>query len=295
MNRLLAAATLALGTLALAAPDGGTASAKKAPIELPAMTPQMTTDFLWYVEWVVDTHVTASQREEMQKLFDKAWADKNAWEVAVVQEAIASKNDLANHSESDLKNLRTSVQDEWMKSLRRRADKGAIAKWVISVNDASTKALVGGKPPLTRQMADALAEMMAFVCNETKETNTVAADKAFRDGFAKSLASDYKAWPDEAKLALADLPKDWAALRTGFAGFPEDKKTKLRGEWREALASVKVDAMTKPKGLNVQSASAKVTDGGVVEAKPELPTIKPEAKSFREASKALVVKATMWL
>src|SRR5438128_2624110 len=98
--------------------------------ELPALTPQIANDFYGYIEWVIDTHLTSAQREDAQKALEKAWADKNHYEISIVQEAIASKNDLANHSESDVANLRPSVQDEWMKSLRGKYGSQTLSKWI---------------------------------------------------------------------------------------------------------------------------------------------------------------------
>ncbi len=259
---VLTSATLA--ATAFAAPDGGTA-----PAPAPAQpNPAMVEDLVAYTEWVLDVRLTAAQRAEAQEAVDKALASKNPRELALVQEAIKGKADLANFSESEVRTLRPSVEDEYLKSLRRRNRDLVVAKWVVSVADAR-KPLVPGTPPLTRQSADAFAELMAFVVSQTAG-QPVAADKTFRDAFAKALAADYKGYSDEQKAAVADLPKDWATLRTGFAAFPDDKKEKLKKEWSEALAPLLGD----PK------AAAKVTG---------------DAKPLRDAAKALSAKVTGWL
>src|SRR2546429_533767 len=109
-----------------------------------------------------------------------------------------------------------------------------IVSTALAAADAGAPAKAAPEiPALTPQMTAALAELMAFASNEAGELAPLTADKAFRDVVAKTVTADYaKGWADDAKLALGDLPKDWATLRSGWAGFPEEKKNKLRGEWR---------------------------------------------------------------
>ncbi|MHB8877496.1 MAG: hypothetical protein ACYC8T_27715 [Myxococcaceae bacterium] len=221
-------------------------------------------DFVAYAEWVLDMHVTAAQRADAQALVEKALASRNAREQALIDEGVAGKADLATQSETDKQTLRPSVEDEYLKTMRRKARELPLAKWVVSIADAR-KPLVKGTPPLSRQSADAFAELMAFVVSEAGG-KPVAADKGFRDAFAKGLAKDYPRYNDEQKAAVADLPKDWAALRAAFSAFPAEKKQKLKTEWSEALAPV----LSAPK-------------------------LTGDAKPLRDAAKAVAPKVSGWL
>ncbi len=216
------------------------------------LTPTTVEEFVAYNEYVVDTYVTATQRAEIGELVAAAWDTGNARDQALVLESVAGKADLANHSEADKKNLRGSVEDEHLKAMRKRTRESAVARWVVAFADAR-KPLVPGSPPLTRQSADAAAELVAFVLTVADGGIAIAADKPFRDAFAKGLAADYKGYSDEQKAALADLPRDWAVLRMGFSTFSEDKGKRLKKEWGTAIlplvsapAAAKLSGDAKP-------------------------------------------------
>lgn len=220
------------------AADGGRASAVatsgSANAGAQALDAAAVQDFVSYIEWVLDVALTVAQREEAEKEIESATSSQDAAQLKLIQEAIASKRDLANHSESDLRNLRSSVEDEFLKSLKRHRRTSPLARWILSVSDATRQRLVSAKTPLTRQSADAYAELMAFVLSESGKP--LSADKAFRDAFTKVLISEYRKLPDDQKEALSDMPHGWAALREAWKAMPEDKKQSLRKSWATTAA-----------------------------------------------------------
>lgn len=285
------AALLTLSTLSLTPVDAGAPKSAEAPdagVSSRQLTPAMIDGFHAYIEWVMDVHLTQSQLEESKALIEKAWADKTPVDTSLVQETLTAQADLANHSEADRMSLRPSVEDEYLKQMSRRY-RSALGRWVLSVRDAVKKPLVGGKPPLTRQDAEAYSELLAFILNEAGGMQPVMADKAFRAALAKVLSADYRGYSAEQKEGLAGAARDWAALRSSWAGWPESKKGNLRTAWRDAFKEVREPAPAKGK---VEPASLKGDAG--TPAQP-LPAVQLQSKAFRAAARELAAKINGWL
>jgi hypothetical protein len=245
--------SLAITALVLAAADGGSAAS---PAEA----------FIAYTEYVLDVPLTLAQRAEVQGLVAKAQTETSARELALVDEGVAGAADLATQSGADQRTLRASVEDEYLRTMRRQAKSLALAKWVVSVADAR-KPLTKGTSPLTRQAADALAELLAFVVAEAGGSDRVTADRPFREAFAKALAADYASYSIEERASVADLPRDWATLRSGYSGFTGEKRQKLKEEWAQAVAPL----LKEPKAVT------------------------GDAKALRAVAKGLVARVTRWL
>lgn len=226
-------------------------------------------EFFSYLEWVFEVRLTAIQQRDGTALLQKAEADKHAASLGIVNEAVASWKDLANHSDGDKQALRPSVEDEYVKSLRKHTRNIPLSKWIVSVHEARAKQLSAGPPPLTQQSADAFAELLSFVAKETSPGKEPATEAPYFEAFAKALAADYKGFSEEQKISLMDMSLHWASLRGAWSTFPEDKKAKLREEWKAALGG-------KP-------AEAPLFDG------------KALSPALREAAKALAAKVPGWL
>ncbi|MBI3184132.1 MAG: hypothetical protein HYZ28_18520 [Myxococcales bacterium] len=273
----------------------GAASAAKpaadAGTEILQLTPKLASDFLDYIEWMMDVALTRAQRDEAQALLEKAWADKNAGEMALVGESVAAHADLSNHSEEDRTALRTSVEDEYVKILHMRYRGQALSRWAQVVHESANKALVPGNVPLTRQTSDAFAELVAFAVGEAGVTKPLSLDRAYRDAFARVLAAEYKSFTDEQKAALGAVQRDWAALRTGWASFPEEKRAQLRAAWKEAFGGLAV-ALAKGKGAGKVVTAAMKPDASVPAVEP--PAIEVGGKEFRATLRELVGKLASW-
>lgn len=270
---------LAVGLLVAAAPDAGRPErARAAPPDAGARaTPdagtldaQAVETFLAYVSWVFDTALTQAQVDEAQQLVQRVFAEQRAAEISVVQDAVHAGKDLVNYSETDKRDLRASVQDEYVKILRRRGPQ-EVSRWLLGVHQAKAQVIAPGEPKVTRQAAEATAELLAFVLSQTGTSDAVTADRAFREGVAKVLAGDRKGYGLEEQAGLAGITFDWAKLRAAWGTFPEARKQLLREEWRALLGATGVDAGAQKR-----------------------PAWQPQAKEVRELLKAVLARASTW-
>ncbi|MFZ5470157.1 MAG: hypothetical protein ACOZIN_12050 [Myxococcota bacterium] len=265
---ILLAALFGVAPAAHATDAGPTPAAVAAPAQT-ALTPGTERDFFAYIEWTFAARLTAAQRAEGTHLLAQAYAEKSEPQMTIVQDAVLAFNDLANHSDADKQALRASVEDEYLKSLKLRYRTQPLAKWISGVKDARDKTLSPGPPPLTRLSAEAFGELMAFVVKEARVGAVPETDRKYFDDFARALTADYKGYSEEQRISLMEMPNSWAALRTGWAGYPEDKKAKLREEWRSAFKA----------GADAGSTPPFTADG----------------KPLREAARMLAAKVAGWL
>lgn len=273
--RILAAVALCSAP-ALAQPDAGL-------LQIGTTTLQ---DFIEYIEWVFNTRLTQAERDEAKQLVEKAFAEKTA-DTLLVQESIVAKADLANHSEEDRVALRPSVEDEYVKICRMRYARTPLGKWLLSFSASVSKPLARGDVALTRHAADAYAEMLVFLANESGVGEGLA-DQAFRDGLATSLSADWKSYSAEEKAAVQAAPTTWAALREQYPSWPLDRKAKLKAEWQTALAALN----GKPSG-QVQPAVGSTDAGTTVPAKAV--KLVPTDKALRGAAREMSGKIAGWM
>ena len=114
--------------------------------------------------------------------------------------------------------IRTQVQPQLIKEFRR--DKDPIAKWALAVSEKAQKPLVPGKPPLTRQVTDAYAELVAFLIDQSVPGAPFEVDGPFRDSVAKQLTSEWRRLKAPDRAELLKVPALWAAVRSTWPSVP---------------------------------------------------------------------------
>jgi hypothetical protein len=252
----------------------------------------MTGPFLAYVEWVLDMRLTEAQRMEAEAELQRIFGEGSKYEIKLVTDAVTAYRDLDNHSEGGREALRPSVEDEWLKMLRNRVKKVPLARWVTGVNDAQ-RPVVRGRPSPSRQAAEAAAEMMALVVNETG--GEAQADKAWREAFAKALAARYKKYNGKQKAALAQMPRTWAELRAAWAELSDEKKSQLRNEWRASLAQLyQAPGKASPVTPEIPVPHSTGAGTGVATGKPAI-KVEPEQPAFQDVTRGMVARAADWI
>lgn len=224
------------------------------------LTPQMIEEFFSYIEWVFDAPLTLGMRSEATAYIQAAQAANNTGELALVHEALLAKADLPNHSDQDREALRPSVEDEYIKIMKLRYRTQPLGKWVQNVKLFTSKSIAPGEPTLTRMDAEAYAELVAFVLDEGSGKK-VLDDKAKLDEFVRAVAAEFRRYGPDEKMALTNMSRQWASLRSAWPSLPKDRKEKLRTEWREHFQGVNAigddpKALTAPaKALLLKSST----------------------------------------
>jgi len=124
-----------------------------------------------------------------------------------------------------------------IKAARKESD--AVAKMIVQVYEAAHQPIAPGDPPLTRQAADAMLEVLFFMAAQVQGGDAAAAalpqpTQEMKDQWAKNLAANYAKADAAARNQIAKMPLTWAALRMLWPELPEADKTQARAQWDQS-------------------------------------------------------------
>jgi hypothetical protein len=217
------------------APDAGPKDAGPktlAPGDPPLTTEMMGKDIEFW-EWVFDTQFTAAQKKTVEDYILTAWKTPDAKAQRGVLDTLRNHEDMSKMSTDERDMIRTQVQPQMIQELKR--DKDPIGKLMLGLYENVQKALVPGKPPLTKQTVDAYQELIAFAIGQVSG-DPFEPDAAFNEGVAKAVPGEWRKLKAEEKEALRSAPRLWAATREAWPLLSQADKAKTLKDWGEALA-----------------------------------------------------------
>ena len=83
--------------------------------------------------------------------------------------------------------------------------------WVLEIYYSAHTPIAQGNPPLTRQVADAYAEVNCFMISEVIGGEAFKPDKAFKDQLSSALIAEYRNFTPGATEGVLAAAADWAA------------------------------------------------------------------------------------
>ena len=140
--------------------------------------------------------------------------------------------------------FREAARAEALKKWRAEAKQGdAGAKLMADLYYGARKPLArggAGEPPLIRETADAMLEMIYFMASKTADPSggEVRPPKELLDRWAGELAAGYGALAASRKEEMAAMPGLWAALRMAWSEAPAEQRARLAAQWSQ-MAPVK--------------------------------------------------------
>jgi hypothetical protein len=213
-----------------------------------------------FFEWVFDTQLTEDQSHKLEDYLVSAWNNKEAKAMRGALDNLRNYDDMLKMSPDERGDIRAQVQPQLIKEFRR--DKDPMSKWALEVYENARQPLVAGKPPLTRQVTDAYAELAVFVIHQVVGGEAYTADQAFRDSLAKALVPAWKKLKPADKAMVDKAPLLWAATRITWPTLSEADKTKQKKEWSEAIAGWAPAKAAATKGSTADGGQADAKGGG---------------------------------
>lgn len=221
--------------LAVAAQDDG---ADEIVVEGdPPLTVGMAQQFLRFFEWVLEAPFTVQQRELVARELVEAWVAQDAGTISATVDVVETAAQIAALDENQQDFMLTQLQPAVLEQLRASAPEDEGAAWLLAIYDAAHVPIAEGTPPLTRQVSDAYAEVLAFMIGELLG-QPLQPDDEIRQSLAESLVAEYAGLAPEGQAALAQMPQYWAALRVGWSALTEEEREAQRAAWREQLGGV---------------------------------------------------------
>jgi tetratricopeptide (TPR) repeat protein len=189
-----------------------------------------------FFEWVLEAPLTAQQRTDLTDQLVQAWRKGDTAQIDGMAQILAVEAQISQHPPAERDLLREQMQPALLAELRKQPnDEGG--RWVLGIYESSHTPIAAGDPPLTRQVADAYAEVLAFVISQVLG-NDLAASMEVKDQFAKSLTVDYANYDAAAQQALAKMPLYWAAIRLAWPALSVEEQESYRKQWTPGVVAL---------------------------------------------------------
>jgi hypothetical protein len=202
----------------------------------PPLTQEMVERVDRFLEWIFDVPFTGGQRDSLRAELVAVWKKKDKDAIKGVVDLLALQEQIGKLSASERQTARDGLQTGFVEELRKEPTDPLNAS-LLAAYDAAHRPLVPGRPPLTRQMTDAFAEMMWFTLAEVvQQADAPTPDKKFKDVWASKIVENYGRMEPAQQRGLAEMPLAWAALRLTWPKLSPKQKTDLRSQWKTAFA-----------------------------------------------------------
>lgn len=192
-------------------------------------TVDAVTDFL---EWLIEVPFTEEQRQLIAREMTESWKRNDRADIQGAQDVLKMRAQLSTMSAEQKALARQAAQPELIKTARSESD--AVAKMIVQVYDAAHRPIAPGSPPLSRQAADAMLEVLFFMASQVQSGDAGPQPhptQQMKDQWAKNLAANYAKADQAARQTIANMPLTWAALRMQWPTLPEAEKGKARAQW----------------------------------------------------------------
>jgi hypothetical protein len=226
------------------------------------------TDFL---EWLIEVPFTEEQKAMIAGNMTDSWKRNDRADIEGTLEALKLRAQLSQMTPEQKALARQAAQPELIKAARKETD--PVAKMIVQVYEAGRQPIAEGDPPLTRQAADAMLEVLFFMAAQVQGGDAAVASlpqptREMKDQWAKNLAANYDKADDAARGQIAKMPLTWAAIRMLWPDLPEGEKSQARAQWARSdevrqMAQVingirpRQPAQDAPGGANGYSAEGK--------------------------------------
>lgn len=222
----------------------------------PPLTQDMVERVVRLFEWLLDAKLTQEQRQQFQASIVTSWKTQNQKEIADTLAVLKLHDDLGKRSEADRSALHEALLAQYLQDTRKTPD-DPLSQWVLGIYYAAHTPIATGNPPLTRQVADAYAELNCFMIGVVRGPEAFQPTKDFKDLFSKSLAAQWPRLSAAQQQEMSQLPVAWAAIQLGWSSVSAADRAKYREQWTPA-----VQAMYAPAASGNATASAAARPSG---------------------------------
>ena len=199
----------------------------------PPLTQGMIAEFLGFMEWLLDVPLTVEQRTDVGTGMVEFWKTGDDQEKQGTLNVLAVADQIGQRTEAERALLRETLQAQLLEALRQMPE-DPTAKWMLGIYEAGHQPIAAGDPPLTRQVADAFAELMCFMIGQVIGQEVPVPDD-YREAAAELLSTTYPDMAAEQQRGVSQLPIVWAAMRVEWDGLSEDERDQYRAQWRVFL------------------------------------------------------------
>ena len=221
----------------------------------PPLTQDMVDRGARLMEWLLDARLTAEQHQQFQDSQVRTWKAHDAAGIAATLDTLKFHADLGRKTEAERNAVRDLLQSQYL-DLMRKTPNDVLSQWALAIYYAAHRPIAQGNPPLTRQVADAYAEVTCFAISEVVGGKAFTADKALKDRMASAFIAQYPSLSPDRQKELSQYPAMWSAISFAWPTLPEAERANYRQQWTPAVRALLDSAGAAPKAGTAATATA---------------------------------------
>lgn len=186
------------------------------------------------MEWLLDVRLTPQQRAQFQDALIDVW---NTHREAKYLNLTQLRDEISQKTPEEQDLLREGVRAKFLAGERQKLN-DPFARWVVHAYDSGHPPIAAGNPPLTAHVADAYADLVAFIINESYRRTVLRPNRQFKDLVTRGLAAEYGGYSAQQQDSMAELPFLWKELRYVWPRLSEAQRNTFRQQWTPMVASL---------------------------------------------------------
>lgn len=214
----------------------------------PPLTKNLANKETRCVEWLLDVRLTPEQRGEFRDQLYRVWITHRKDDIDGYVNLVNLWDQIAEKSPEERDIVREGVRAKLLER-ERQTPNDRFAHWIVRVYDSAHPPIAAGNPPLNAQAADAYADMIAFIINDSLRRTALRPNRQFKDLVTRVLAAQYSGYSAEQQNAISQMPFLWKELRYVWPRLSESQRGVFRQQWSPMVASL-------TSGASGQAASA---------------------------------------
>ncbi len=218
-------------------PNGGRSDAELPIPGRPPLTKELADKSIDSFEWLLDAHLTQEQRALYQDSMAMSWKQHRQEDIEAALALNQYKEELMQKTPAEQRLGRDALCQRMLAKAQETPNAGMIP-WILNVYYSAHRPIANGNPPLTAEVADAYAEFVSFMMQESLGRLIFRADRRFKNMIAQSLAAQYPMYSPQQQMQFAEMPVLWEALRMQWPKLTEIERARYRTMWRPSAMAL---------------------------------------------------------
>lgn len=203
----------------------------------PPLTRELVQKETRCLEWLLGLELTPEQRAEYKDGMVETWKSRRQDKIDGYYNLVKLREQVEQKTPEEQDLMAVGVRTEVLERERQRP-RDPFSRWLVGVYDSAHPAIAAGNPPLTAQSADAYADMLAFIINDSLQRKALKPDRQFKDLITRVVAAEYPAYSREQQKSIAQMPFLWKELSYVWPRITEAQRSTFRQQWAPMVASL---------------------------------------------------------
>jgi hypothetical protein len=214
------------------------------------------------LENLLDTPLTAAQREVVRADIVQGWRSRDAETFDEIKQFVELRDQLGQLPPAKVNMVRRWVEQELTTALRKETS--LVATMLVRAYDAAHPAIAAGVPALTRAQADSALELFYFMAGQL-EGVTASPSAGAKAVWATGLAQSWRTLPLDMRNAIVGMPATWALTQAVWAELTVDVRQQIVATYAasDVVQAIRADYVAARNQLrgNAPSSATQVASG----------------------------------